>query len=138
MLRDRKQDEQEAILVPLHQFDQAQQSQMNALVQLFSTLEANYEATSSLLRQDFNNKLQLCLTELEEAASYNEEELAMLLDDDSTTNIEALLWPLLDELDAKLAEITTKGFVNCEAVQNECLNPDQSILIWRNIDVATS
>ena len=50
MLRDRKQDEQEAILVPLHQFDQAQQSQMNALVQLLSTLEANYEATSSLLR----------------------------------------------------------------------------------------
>ena len=37
-----------------------------------------------------------------------------------------------------LADITTQGFMNCEAVQDLCLNPDQSVLIWRNIDVATS
>ena len=54
-----------------------------------------------------------CLKEIEEAASYNEMDLSVL-QTTGDSNVEAFLWPLLDELDAQLAMIKEQGIMKCE------------------------
>ena len=42
------------------------------------------------------------------------------------SNVEAFLWPLLDELDAQLAMIKEQGIMKCDEVQDQCLDTQKT------------